>query len=51
MKSILISLKRIVERKGMTFSETLEYIHDFKKYDNITFRDLDEIFESIEAQN
>ena len=38
----------IIRSKDFTFSEMLDYMKQYKKYDNVTYRDLDRAFKIIQ---
>lgn len=44
MKRIKIELVKICRKKGLvTFEQIRSYVYYFKKYDDLTLRDLDEV--------
>ena len=44
MKKTILDLARIIKRKNYSFEQLWEYIHNLKKYNNITLRDMDKAF-------
>lgn len=47
MKKVLKNVLKLTKKNNWVFGQVLDYIKQFKKYDNITYRDLDRMFDQI----